>query len=111
MLERGGLVLVPFPFSDLSTTKRRPVVALTAPDGYGDFIALPVTSRPHAEHSRPLQPGDLVEGRLPVASFIRTDRIVTLNVALVVKSLGRVAPDAIADAVDRLCRTVGHAAG
>jgi mRNA interferase MazF len=41
MSERGDLLLVPFPFSDLSATKRRPVLALTASDSYGDFIALP----------------------------------------------------------------------
>jgi mRNA interferase MazF len=45
MLERGDLLLVPFPFTDLSAAKRRPVLALTAADGYGDFIALPVTRR------------------------------------------------------------------
>ena len=54
MFERGDLLLVPFPFSDLSTTKRRPVLALTALDEYGDFIALPVTSRPQAERGVPL---------------------------------------------------------
>jgi hypothetical protein len=43
MFERGDLLLVPFPLRDLSATKRRPVLALTAPDEYGDFIALPVT--------------------------------------------------------------------
>ena len=54
MFERGDLLLVPFPFSDLSATKRRPVLALTALDEYGDFIALPVTSRPQAERGVPL---------------------------------------------------------
>jgi mRNA interferase MazF len=63
MSERGDLLLVPFPFSDLSATKRRPVLALTASDGYGDFIALPVTSRPQSEHGLPLAAADLVTGR------------------------------------------------
>jgi len=34
MFERGDLLLVPFTFSDLSASKRRPVLALTGPDGY-----------------------------------------------------------------------------
>jgi mRNA interferase MazF len=49
MFERGDLLLVPFPFSDLSATKRRPVLALTALDEYGDFIALPVTRVPSTD--------------------------------------------------------------
>lgn len=33
MFEAGELVMLPFPFSDLSSAKRRPVLALTAPGG------------------------------------------------------------------------------
>ena len=44
---RGDLALVPFPFTDLSSAKRRPVLVLADPDGYGDFVAVAVTSRPH----------------------------------------------------------------
>ena len=85
MFERGDLLLVPFPFTDLSAAKRRPVLALTSPDSYGDFIALAVTSRPQAEHGLPLGSSDLVRGRLPAPSWIRTDRVVTLNSSLVIK--------------------------
>jgi mRNA interferase MazF len=46
VFERGDLVLIPFPFSDLSPAKRRPVLLLTRPDAYGDFVALAVTSPP-----------------------------------------------------------------
>src|SRR5271165_2448060 len=103
MFERGDLLLVPFPFSDLSATKRRPVLALTAPDGYGDFIALPVTSRARAEHAVSLTSAGLLRGALPRPSWIRTDRIVTLNASLVVKSVGRVSDEIVATAVKAVC--------
>jgi mRNA interferase MazF len=109
MFERGDLLLVPFPFSDLSATKRRPVLALTEPDRYGDFIAIPVTSRPQAEHGVSLTAVDLVRGVLPAPSWIRTDRIVTLNSSLVVKSIGRVSERAVAAAVERFCAHIGFA--
>jgi mRNA interferase MazF len=106
--ERGDLLLVPFPFTDLSATKRRPVLALTALDSYGDFIALPVTSRPQAEHGLSLAPTDLLHGHLPAPSWIRTDRIVTLNASLVVKIVGRVSQPTINAAVERFCAHIGY---
>ena len=108
MFERGDLLLVPFPFSDLSATKRRPVLALTGPDSYGDFIALPVTSRPQADYGVPLNATDMVRGVLPAPSWIRIDRIVTLNASLVVKTIGRVTDDVLAEAVQRFCAHIGY---
>ena len=108
MLERGDLLLVPFPFTDLSATKRRPVLALTAADSYGDFIALPVTSRPQTEHGLAIAASDMVRGSLPAESWIRTNRIVTLNVSLVVKTVGHISERAIATAVERFCVHIGY---
>jgi mRNA interferase MazF len=107
MPERGDLLLVPFPFTDLSATKRRPVLALTAADGYGDFVALPVTSRPQSEHAIALSAADLVSGSLPAASWIRTNRVVTLNASLVVKSVGRVAEPIVSAAAEQLVAYIG----
>lgn len=102
MPERGDLLLIPFPFTDLSASKRRPVLALTAPDRYGDFIALPVTSRPQSEHGLSIASGDLVAGTLPAPSWIRTNCIVTLNVSLVVKTIGHLSERAVEAAAKEL---------
>jgi mRNA interferase MazF len=108
MPERGDLLLIPFPFTDLSAAKRRPVLALTAADSFGDFIALAVTSRPQTEHGLPLAASDLVSGSLPAASWIRTNRIVTLNASLVVRTIGRVSERVVATAVQRFCAHIGY---
>jgi mRNA interferase MazF len=107
MPERGDLLLVPFPFTDLSASKRRPVLALTAPDRFGDFVALPVTSRPQIEHAVPISAADLVSGALPAASWIRTNRIVTLNVSLIAKTVGRVSQRTVAVAMQQVCAYIG----
>jgi mRNA interferase MazF len=108
MPERGDLLLVPFPFTDLSAAKRRPVLALTGSDAYGDFIALPVTSRPQTEHGLPIAAADMVSGSLPAPSWIRTNRIVTLNSSLVVKSVGRVSDAVVTAAVAQLVAYIGY---
>jgi len=43
-VEPASIVGIPFPYTDLSTSKRRPVLVLTCPDQRGDFIGLAVTS-------------------------------------------------------------------
>ena len=108
MYERGDLLLVPYPFTDLSTTKRRPVLALTHADPQGDFIALPVTSRPQHSNALALPERALVSGSLPAASWVRTDRIVTLHVSLVTKVFGRVASAIVAAAAAQVCSYIGH---
>jgi mRNA interferase MazF len=91
MFEPGDLVMLPFPFSDLSSSKRRPVLIITAPDRQEDFLACPITSRAGWANARRLLPEDMVAGVLPLASWVRTDKVVTLHAGLIVRCLGRVA--------------------
>jgi len=109
--DRGDLVLIPFPFTDLTATKRRPVLVLS-PRSYNrrsqDFIVCGVTSvltpRPHAVR---LRPEDLVRGRIPVESRIRPDKLFTLKQGLAVKSLGRVSPRVVAHVLRELASILG----
>ena len=56
---------------------------------------------------RSLLPDDLVEGALPLTSWVRTDRVVTLHVGLVVKRFERVS-DTVRNAVaSDVCRFIG----
>ena len=48
----GSVVLIPFPFSDLSQSKRRPAVVL-ADAGRGDWILCQVTSKPYSDNPLP----------------------------------------------------------
>ena len=41
----SDLVLLPFPFSDLSAQKKRPVLVMTAPNAQGDFLAVQISSQ------------------------------------------------------------------
>lgn len=104
--DAGDLLLVPFPFTDLSSNKLRPVLALTAPDAQGDFTACPVTSRNRWTIARPLLPTDMVSGSLPRPSWVRTDHVVTLHLDLVVKKFGSVTETYRMGVVDDLCRVL-----
>jgi mRNA-degrading endonuclease toxin of MazEF toxin-antitoxin module len=95
----------------LTSSKRRPVLALTAPDQQGDFLACPITSRAGWTNSRCLLPDDLADGALPLASWVRTDKVVTLHTALIVRRLGRVAEHFRAAIAGDVCRFLDTPAG
>jgi mRNA interferase MazF len=107
MYERGELVLIPYPFTDLSTQKKRPVLVLTKPDKQGDFTALPVTSRGHHKQSVSLV-NKLDAGQLPKTSWVRTDRIVTLHQSLIFKSFAMCSESLINEIMEDLCHYLGY---
>src|SRR5690554_1646930 len=55
-LEPGDIVLIPFPYTDLASHKRRPVVLLGAPDERGDFPLPRHHVPPAADPSRRSRP-------------------------------------------------------
>jgi mRNA interferase MazF len=104
---RGDLALVPFPFTDLSSAKRRPVLLLADPDGYGDFLAVAVTSRPHHNNAIAILDQHIGSGALPATSWVRTDRVVTLNAVLVSKVFGSASTVFVDRVVRGVCSRVG----
>jgi mRNA interferase MazF len=85
----GEVVLVPFPFSDLSQSKVRPAVCL-GDAGRGDWVLCQITSSPYGDPAaEPLDAPEFASGGLLVASFARPGKLFTANAALIVRSVGR----------------------
>lgn len=85
----GEVVLVPFPFSDLSAAKVRPAVNL-ADVGRGDWVLCQVTSNPYGDtHAVPLDKADFATGGLLVASVARPGKLFTANSDLMIRSVGK----------------------
>lgn len=99
MLRHGDIVLIPVPFTDLSSQKRRPVVIISN-DVYQqqtqDIVVVAMTSniRP-TEYGFVITTEDLVEGILNRPSQIRVDKIYALAQSIVVKTFGRVSDKTI----------------
>ena len=103
----GEVILVPFPFSNLSQSKVRPAVCL-ANAGRGDWVLCQVTSSPYGDPSAvPLGAADFASGGLLVASVARPGKLFTANGGLMVRSVGQLngaALDRVLDAVIGLLR-------
>jgi mRNA interferase MazF len=61
----GDLVGIPFPFSDLSQKKKRPVLVITHPVQRGDFMCLAVTSVPTVQEAIVIDNKLMMTGNLP----------------------------------------------
>lgn len=90
----GEVVLLPFPFSDLSQSKLRPAVCL-ADAGRGDWILCQITSSGYGDSAAvPLGDLDFTSGGLMVASFARPGKLFTAHAGLFVRSVGVLTPQA-----------------
>ena len=84
----GTVVLVPFPFSDLSQAKLRPAVVL-AEVGRGDWILCQITSNPYGDtRAILLEDTSFAVGALRVASYARPGKLFTANSTLMVTQVG-----------------------
>lgn len=93
-MTKGKVVLVPFPFDDLSTIKVRPALCLTEPIGPNRHIIVAfITSRIDSELSAtdilldPTHP-DFANTGLKVASTLKLHRMITVTTRLIRRELG-----------------------
>jgi mRNA interferase MazF len=94
-LAAGTVVLVPFPFSDLSQAKLRPAVVLAAA-AHDDFILCQITSNPYSDPlAIRIDDGSFAEGSLSRISFVRPGKLFTAHHSLVRAQVGRLRKEAL----------------
>lgn len=105
---RGDVVLVPFPFTDLTTQKQRPALVVSSIDfnaANPDVILLAITSqipKDLAQSEYRLTSGEQRRAGLPRPSIVRAAKIVTLSQSLVRKTLGQLPGQTVDQVVDKL---------
>jgi len=94
MYKPGDIVLIPVPFTDLSSQRRRPVIVISNA-AYNqkttDIVVVAMTSNPiEVDYSFTITSDDLVQGQLNRPGKVRVDKIYTLSQSIVVKKFGQV---------------------
>ena len=89
--KRGDIVLVPFPFTDLSSSKRRPAL-IVSPDWFNssnqDLVLVAITSQIGDDpRSVLLDETDFVGGKLPKRSMAKLAKVFTIHAALIGKRI------------------------
>jgi mRNA interferase MazF len=99
---KGDIVVIPFPFSDLSSSKRRPALVLADLPG-DDILLCQITSQPSIEQdSLLLETKDFKNGFLPVVSYIRPTRIFTADKMLIIRKAGTISTKLMNNVIDNL---------
>ncbi len=95
MYNQRDIVLIPIPFTDLSSHKKRPVIIISN-DNYNeinyDIVVVALTSNLIFEnkYSIDIDNHNLEDGRLPQKSRIRCDKIYTVSKTIVLKRYNKV---------------------
>ncbi len=87
---KGDVVVLPFPFSDLTQSKKRPALVVASLDMHEDVILCMITSHTTDADAISLQKRDFADGELPRDSFIRPNRLFTADGHIVIRVAGRV---------------------
>lgn len=112
-MTKHKIVLVPFPFDDLTGNKVRPAVCLTDPIGpHRHVVVAFITSRIPPELLASdfviRMDGDgFVTTGLRVSSTIRLHRLMTLTTGMMVRELGQIPESMAADVEERLRHLFG----
>jgi mRNA interferase MazF len=87
---KGDVIILPFPFSDLSNTKKRPALVVANLKG-DDLILAQITSNKKSDHySIKINKEDFQKGRLEINSNIRPNRLFTADKSLFLYKAGTI---------------------
>jgi mRNA interferase MazF len=98
---KGEVIVLPFPFSDLSRSKRRPALVIANLQG-DDVILCMITGKDPDSYSIPLSNNDFESGGLNRSSNIRPNRIFTADSNIVISSAGRVGSNKLDQVINQI---------
>lgn len=105
---KGKIVLVPFPFDDLTTLKVRPAVCLTDPIGIYRHVLLAFITSQTPDDSLDTDilldsnQDDFATTGLRVSSVLRLHRIMTVTTSMIRRELGELSSRMMAKLTDKL---------
>ncbi len=102
---KNEIILVPYPFSDLSSSKVRPAVVVSLPHPSQDILIVPLTSKTVSLLDGELLLSDWSVAGLNVATAIKRG-LYTVHESLIIKAIGKLS-DADADHLEQSLQAWG----
>jgi len=101
---KGDVVVLPFPYSNLSSSKKRPALIIAILEG-DDVVLCQITSRQRKDkHSIELKDSDFKQGKLNVDSYIKSNRIFTADKSIILYKIGSLKEKKTNEAIESIIR-------
>jgi len=103
---KGDVVIIPFPFTDLSGNKKRPAFVVADLPG-DDIVVCQITSKAKTDSlALSLTAHDFITGGLPVDSFIRPNKLFTADKNIILSTAGHLSENKTRDAVNAVIKII-----
>jgi len=103
---KGEVVVVPFPFSNISQSKNRPALVLIDLPG-ADAVMAAITSTGTEPHTIALEQKDFQTGSLPHMSYIHPVKLFTFQKNLIRKVVGNITETKRREVVTKIAALLG----
>lgn len=105
-LVKGDIVVIPFPYSDLSNTKRRPAFVITTFPNMEVILCQITSQKPIDGYSIKINNSDFADGSLHQESFIRINRIFTADQNIVLYKAGSLQSNLTEEIIDKVIHLI-----
>ena len=104
---KGDVVVMPFPFSDLSSSKRRPALVLA--NSANDLILAQITSSSFSDgFAVEIEGDDFFDGGLRVTSNVRPNKLFTAESSIIAYKAGCLKPEKTKEVVTAIVELLSH---
>ena len=102
-LVKGDVVIIEFPFSNLIQVKRRPSLIIKVPKG-DDVIVCQITGKSYEKSVEiPIKKEDFHKGNLKVESYIRLNKIFSIEKSLIKYKIGSLKQEKFNEVINKIC--------
>ena len=100
---KGDVIVLEFPFSNLIQSKRRPVLVIKIPKG-DDLIVCQITGKSYEKEVEiSIKKEDFDKGNLKVESYMRLDKIFSIEKSLIKYKIGSLKQEKFEEIVNKVC--------
>jgi len=101
---RGDVVVTPFPFSDLTASKKRPALVIAELKGDDIIICLITSQNAKDDYAVSLASDDLANGQLKQNSNIRPNRLFTIDAKIILYRIGTLKKEKTEEVTEKIIR-------